>query len=125
MNKKILSIIAAALLVFSFTVSCKKQPAAETAAKAEGANAEETKAEEEKEYTFNVAGQVNIDGKWVLKRERITVTAKSQISAENKARDEFSRMYTGYGLGTAVNKDLLKRPSVSLVSTCDNYNYNF
>ena len=49
MNKKILSIIAAALLVFSFTVSCKKQPAAETAAKAEGANAEETKAEEEKE----------------------------------------------------------------------------
>lgn len=83
------------------------------------------KAEEEKEYTFNVAGQVKIDGKWVLKRERITVTAKSQISAENKARDEFSRMYTGYGLGTAVNKDLLKRPSVSLVSTCDNYNYNF
>ena len=49
MNKKILSIIAAALLVFSFTVSCKKQPAAETAAPAEGANAEETKAEEEKE----------------------------------------------------------------------------
>ena len=49
MNKKILSIIAATLLVFSFTVSCKKQPAAETAAKAEGANAEETKAEEEKE----------------------------------------------------------------------------
>ena len=49
MNKKILSIIAAALLVFSFTVSCKKQPAAETAAKAEGANAEETKSEEEKE----------------------------------------------------------------------------
>ena len=49
MNKKILSIIAAALLVFSFTVSCKKQPAAETAAKAEGTNAEETKAEEEKE----------------------------------------------------------------------------
>ena len=49
MNKKILSIIAAAFLVFSFTVSCKKQPAAETAAKAEGANAEETKAEEEKE----------------------------------------------------------------------------
>ena len=34
-------------------------------------------------------------------------------------------MYTGYGLGTAVNKDLLKKPSVSLVSTCDNYNYNF
>ena len=49
MNKKILSIIVAAFLVFSFTVSCKKQPAAETAAKAEGANAEETKAEEEKE----------------------------------------------------------------------------
>ena len=49
MNKKILSIIAAALLVFSFTVSCKKQPAAETAASAEGANAEETKTEEEKE----------------------------------------------------------------------------
>ena len=49
MNKKILSIIAATLLVFSFTVSCKKQPAAETDAKAEGANAEETKAEEEKE----------------------------------------------------------------------------
>ena len=49
MNKKILSIIAATLLVFSFTVICKKQPAAETAAKAEGANAEETKAEEEKE----------------------------------------------------------------------------
>ena len=49
MNKKILSIIVAAFLVFSFTVSCKKQPAAETAAKAEGANAEETKAKEEKE----------------------------------------------------------------------------
>ena len=49
MNKKILSIIAAAFLVFSFTVSCKKQPAAETAAPVEGANAEETKTEEEKE----------------------------------------------------------------------------
>ena len=52
MNKKILSMIAVigtALLVFSFTVSCKKQPAAETAAPAEGANAEETKTEEEKE----------------------------------------------------------------------------
>ena len=49
MNKKILSIIAAALLVFSFTVSCKKQPVAETPASTEGANAAETKAEEEKE----------------------------------------------------------------------------
>ena len=49
MNKKILSIIAAAFLVFSFTVSCKKQPAAETAAPVEGANAKETKTEEEKE----------------------------------------------------------------------------
>ena len=46
MNKKILSIIAAALLVFSFTVSCKKQSAAETAAPAAGTNAEETKTEE-------------------------------------------------------------------------------
>ena len=49
MNKKILSIIAAALLVFSFAVSCKKQSATETAASAEGANAAETKTEEEKE----------------------------------------------------------------------------
>ena len=49
MNKKILSIIAAALLVFSFTVSCKKQSAAETAAPAAGTNAEETKTEEGKE----------------------------------------------------------------------------
>ena len=46
---RILSIIVAALLVFSFTVSCKKQPAAETAAPAEGTNTEKTKAAEEKE----------------------------------------------------------------------------
>ena len=51
MNKKILSItaaIAAALLVFSFTVSCKKQPAAEASKPVEATNSEETKAEEEK-----------------------------------------------------------------------------
>ena len=82
------------------------------------------KAEQEKEYTFNVAGQVNIDGKWVLRRERITVTAKSQYYAEGKARDEFSRMYTGYAWSTAVTNKLLKKPSVSLVSTCDN-NFSF
>lgn len=49
MNKKILSItaaIAAALLVFSFTVSCKKQPAAEASKPVEATNSEETKAEE-------------------------------------------------------------------------------
>ena len=44
-----IAVIGTALLVFSFTVSCKKQPAAETAAPAEGVNAEETKTEEEKE----------------------------------------------------------------------------
>jgi len=49
MNKKILSIIAAMLLVFSFAISCKKQSATETTASAEGANATETKTEEEKE----------------------------------------------------------------------------
>ena len=49
MNKKILSIIVAALLVFSFTVSCKKQSATETVASTEGSNTTETKTEEEKE----------------------------------------------------------------------------
>ena len=49
MNKKILSIIAAALLVFSFVVSCKKQSATETTASAESANATGAKTEEEKE----------------------------------------------------------------------------
>ena len=49
MNKKILSILAAMLIVLSFAVSCKKQSAAETPASTEGANAAETKAEEEKE----------------------------------------------------------------------------
>lgn len=83
------------------------------------------KADEEKEFTFIVAGQVKIDGKWVLRRERITVTAKSQLRAEERARNEFSRMYTGYTCGFAVREELLKEPSVSLVSTCDNYNYNF
>jgi hypothetical protein len=83
------------------------------------------KAEEKKEFTFIVAGQVKIEGKWVLKRERITVTAEFQSRAEEKARNEFSRMYTGYGWSSAVHEKLLKKPSVSLVSTCDNYNYNF
>ena len=49
MNKKILSILAAVLIALSFAVSCKKQPAAETAAPTEGTNTEKTKAAEEKE----------------------------------------------------------------------------
>ena len=49
MNKKILSItaaIVAALLVFSVTVSCKKQAATEATTPVEGSNAEETEAKE-------------------------------------------------------------------------------
>lgn len=81
------------------------------------------KAEEAKEYTFNVAGQVKIDGKWVLRRERITVTAKSQSAAERRAKDEFSRIYTGFDWNVAYNtKHTIKQLSVSLVSACD---YNF
>ena len=49
MNKKILSIIAAALLVFSFVVRCKKQSATENTDSAESANATGAKTEEEKE----------------------------------------------------------------------------
>lgn len=49
MDKKILLIIAAAFIVLPFTVSCKKQPATETAASTESASASETKEEEEKE----------------------------------------------------------------------------
>ena len=50
MDKKILSItIVAALIVLPFAVSCKKQPATETLASTENANAAETKKEEEKE----------------------------------------------------------------------------
>ena len=52
MNKKILSIIAAALLVFSFVVSCKKQSATETTASAESTNA--TGAKTEVGYAFGV-----------------------------------------------------------------------
>ena len=58
MNKKILSIIAAALLVSSFTISCKKQSAAETTAPAEGTNAEETKTGEEKELSLPTKKEV-------------------------------------------------------------------
>ena len=48
MNKKILSILAAVLIVLPFAVSCKKQPTSESAS-AGSSNAEETKTEEEKE----------------------------------------------------------------------------
>jgi len=49
MNRKILSVFAAVLIVLPFAVSCKKQPAAEAGASTEGTNAAETKTEEEKE----------------------------------------------------------------------------
>lgn len=49
MNKKIVSILAAVLIVLPFAVSCKKQPAAEANASSEGASTAETKTEEEKE----------------------------------------------------------------------------
>ena len=107
MNKKILSIIAAAFLVFSFTVSCKKQPAAETAAPVEGANAKETKTEEEKElppptkkevgYAFGVMMGTSLKENLAKETEFLEKNAKNDGVKTTESGLQYEVMTEGTG----------------------------
>ena len=84
------------------------------------------KAEEEKEFTLIVAGQVKIDGKWVLKRERFVIIARRLGDAESAAKNKFSYLYTGdsYAFATTGVKRI-KSVVVTCESTRDACDYNF
>ena len=87
--KKKLVVMAVLLSAFCFTGFAQKAFNSETPRYI-------AKAAEEKEYTFIVFGKVLIDGDWVEKREKFTFIDKSQSNAQDRAKNAFSYMYTGY-----------------------------
>ena len=88
--KKKLVVMAVLLSAICFTGFAQEAPNLE-------ASQYIAKASEEKEYTFIVFGQVQIDGKWVDKREKFVFIAKSMKGAQTRAHNTFVEMYCGNG----------------------------
>lgn len=88
--KKKLAVMAILLSAFCFTGFAQEAPNSETPRYI-------AKESEEKEYTFIVFGQVQIDGKWVDKREKFVFIAKSMKGAQTRAHNTFVEMYCGNG----------------------------
>ena len=116
MKKKL---VVVAMLLFAISFSCFAQEAFSVDPSQYVAKAEE------KEYTVVVSGKVKINDKWVLKTERFTVVAKSYSSAEARAKDQFSLMYTGQSYNTAFNNNLVERLAIKCETTGNRCDYDF